>query len=88
MALQSFSAYLALAVFLRRGSGYGSGYGSGTTHLIRKKTTIPVPQIHTRGLVETNPLGLSPFILVEFIEGIYLKDLFLRALTWKARNVV
>jgi hypothetical protein len=50
-----------------------------TTHLIRKKTTIPVPQIHTRGLLETNPLGLSPFIPVEFIDGIYLKDLFLRA---------
>lgn len=47
-----------------------------TTHLIRKKTTIPVPQIHTWGLVETNPLGLSPFILVEFIDGIYLKDCF------------
>ncbi|KAK4868589.1 hypothetical protein LT330_006791 [Penicillium expansum] len=44
--------------------------------LIRKKTTIPVPKVHAWGLAKANPLGLGPFILMEFIEGVYLADKF------------
>lgn len=45
--------------------------------LIRKKTTIPIPEVHAWGLAEANPLGLGPFILMEFIDGVCLKELFL-----------
>ncbi|KGO38200.1 hypothetical protein PEX1_098040 [Penicillium expansum] len=37
--------------------------------LTRKKITIPVPKVHAWGLAKANPLGLGPFILMEFIEG-------------------
>ncbi|KAJ5584909.1 uncharacterized protein N7459_004709 [Penicillium hispanicum] len=44
--------------------------------LIRGKTTIPVPKIYAWGLVEENQLGLGPFILMEFINGVCLNDVF------------
>ncbi|CAI7600821.1 unnamed protein product [Penicillium glandicola] len=44
--------------------------------LIRKNTTIPVPTVHAWGLAEANPLGLGPFILMEFIEGVTIQDVF------------
>lgn len=45
--------------------------------LIRKKTSIPVPEVHAWGPAESNPLGLGPFILMEYIEGVCLKKIFL-----------
>lgn len=45
--------------------------------LIRTKTTIPVPKVYAWGLAKDNPLGLGPFILMEYIDGVLLKDLFL-----------
>lgn len=48
-----------------------------TLDLIRKNTTIPVPEVHAWGLTEPNPLGLGPFILMDFIDGVCLKELFL-----------
>lgn len=44
--------------------------------LIREKTSIPVPEIYAWGLAEENELGLGPFILMEFINGICLNDVF------------
>lgn len=43
--------------------------------LIREKTTIPVPQIKAWGLAASNPLGLGPFIIMDFIEGVSLNRL-------------
>ncbi|RDL35414.1 uncharacterized protein BP5553_07345 [Venustampulla echinocandica] len=37
--------------------------------LIREKTTIPIPQIKAWGLAASNPLGLGPFIIIDFIDG-------------------
>lgn len=45
--------------------------------LIRTRTTIPVPKVHAWGLAKDNPLGLGPFILIEYIDGVMLKDLFM-----------
>ena len=43
---------------------------------IRRKTIIPVPKIEAWGVAAENPLGLGPFILMEFIqEGVSLNDL-------------
>ncbi|KAJ5142693.1 uncharacterized protein N7515_001480 [Penicillium bovifimosum] len=44
--------------------------------LIREKTTIPVPKIHAWGFAEENQLGLGPFILMDFIKGVCLNDVF------------
>jgi aminoglycoside phosphotransferase (APT) family kinase protein len=43
-------------------------------HLIRENTSIPVPEIHAWGFSEENPLGLGPFMLMSFIDGVCLKD--------------
>jgi hypothetical protein len=43
--------------------------------LIGEKTTIPVPQIKAWGLAASNPLGLGPFIIMDFIEGMSLNGL-------------
>lgn len=43
--------------------------------LIHNRTTIPVPQIQAWGLAASNPLGLGPFIIMDFIEGVSLSDL-------------
>lgn len=45
-------------------------------HLIREKTSIPVPNVKAWGLADSNPLGLGPFILMEFIEGVSLGEIF------------
>lgn len=48
-----------------------------TINLIRHETTIPVPKIEAWGVAAQNPLGLGPFIIMEFIqEGVSLNDLF------------
>lgn len=44
--------------------------------LIRERTRIPVPEVKAWGLADDNPLGLGPFILMTFIDGVCLNDLF------------
>lgn len=46
--------------------------------IIRDKTTIPVPTVHAWGVSAENPLGLGPFIIMDFIEGVSLHDITLR----------
>ncbi|KAG5795590.1 hypothetical protein H9Q69_005354 [Fusarium xylarioides] len=41
-----------------------------TMKLIRQKTTIPVPDVKAWGLAADNALGIGPFIMMDFIEGI------------------
>ncbi|OAT03176.1 uncharacterized protein BDCG_17964 [Blastomyces dermatitidis ER-3] len=43
--------------------------------LIRNKTTIPVPRVQAWGVAAGNPLGLGPFIMMDFINGVSLSDL-------------
>ncbi|PYH79103.1 hypothetical protein BO82DRAFT_385341 [Aspergillus uvarum CBS 121591] len=47
-------------------------------NLIHNRTTIPVPKVHAWGPATSNPLGLGPFIIMDFIDGVSLSD-FLRA---------
>lgn len=45
-------------------------------NLILNETTVPVPKIHAWGVAAQNPLGLGPFIIMEFIrDGVSLNDL-------------
>ncbi|KAB8260079.1 phosphotransferase enzyme family protein [Aspergillus pseudonomiae] len=44
--------------------------------LIRDRTTIPVPIVQAWGPAISNPLGLGPFIMMDFINGVSLSDLF------------
>ncbi|TAQ90749.1 hypothetical protein B7494_g929 [Chlorociboria aeruginascens] len=44
--------------------------------LIYKKTKIPVPRIQAWGTAASNPLGLGPFIIMDFINGVSVSDLF------------
>jgi hypothetical protein len=43
--------------------------------LIHNRTTIPVPRVHAWGPAASNPLGLGPFIIVDFIDGVGLSNL-------------
>lgn len=43
--------------------------------LIRDRTTIPVPTVQAWGPATSNPLGLGPFIIMDFINGVNLSDL-------------
>ncbi|KAB8202591.1 hypothetical protein BDV34DRAFT_215386 [Aspergillus parasiticus] len=45
-------------------------------HLIREKTSLPVPEIYAWGLARENQLGLGPFMLINFINGICLGEVF------------
>lgn len=44
-------------------------------NLIRNRTTIPVPRVQAWGPAASNPLGLGPFIIMDFIDGVSLSDL-------------
>ncbi len=44
-------------------------------NIIRNKTTIPVPRVWAWGVAASNPLGLGPFIIMDFIDGVNLGDL-------------
>ncbi|KAI1506308.1 hypothetical protein F5X99DRAFT_426370 [Biscogniauxia marginata] len=44
-------------------------------HLVRDNTTIPVPGVKAWGSATHNPLGLGPFIIMDFIEGVSLDAL-------------
>ncbi|KAK7413721.1 hypothetical protein QQZ08_012565, partial [Neonectria magnoliae] len=43
-------------------------YEVATMQYIAANTTIPVPKIYHWGTAEDNPLGLGPFIIMEYIE--------------------
>lgn len=43
--------------------------------LIYERTTIPVPKVQAWGYDSSNTLGLGPFIIMDFIDGISLSDL-------------
>lgn len=43
--------------------------------LIREGTTIPVPKVHAWGPAAGNLLGLGPFIIMDFVDGVSLSDL-------------
>lgn len=43
--------------------------------LIRTRITIPVPRVQAWGPAASNPLGLGPFIMMDFINGVDLCDL-------------
>ncbi|KAL1867028.1 hypothetical protein Plec18167_008819 [Paecilomyces lecythidis] len=49
-----------------------------TLRLLHNKTTIPVPKVQAWGPAARNPLGLGPFIMMDFINGVslnrHLKD--------------
>ncbi|KAL4985841.1 hypothetical protein BDW68DRAFT_164298 [Aspergillus falconensis] len=44
-------------------------------NLIHNRTTIPVPRVQAWGAAATNPLGLGPFIIMDFIDGVSLSDI-------------
>ncbi|KAK3327799.1 hypothetical protein B0T19DRAFT_461065 [Cercophora scortea] len=43
--------------------------------LLRERTAIPVPTVKAWGLASDNALGLGPFIMEEFIQGVSLKNI-------------
>lgn len=44
-------------------------------NLIGSRTSIPVPKVRAWGVAASNPLGLGPFIMMNFIEGVTLSDI-------------
>ncbi|KAL3474560.1 phosphotransferase enzyme family protein [Aspergillus californicus] len=44
-------------------------------NLICNRTTIPVPRVQAWGPATTNPLGLGPFIMMDFVDGVSLSAL-------------
>jgi aminoglycoside phosphotransferase (APT) family kinase protein len=46
-----------------------------TLSRIHEETDVPVPRIHGWGLATHNPLGLGPFIIMDFIEGVSLESI-------------
>lgn len=44
-------------------------------NLIGDRTSIPVPTVRAWGLASRNSLGLGPFIMMDFIEGVSLSDI-------------
>ncbi|KAM5347251.1 hypothetical protein ACJ41O_010256 [Fusarium nematophilum] len=46
-----------------------------TMKLIRQRTTIPVPEVKAWGLAADNALGIGPFIMMEFVQGISVDDI-------------
>ncbi|KAF2787538.1 hypothetical protein K505DRAFT_379524, partial [Melanomma pulvis-pyrius CBS 109.77] len=46
-------------------------------YYVKSHTTIPVPTIHHWGLSKDNPSGLGAFIIMDFIEGMPLRDMLM-----------
>ncbi|EAU30517.1 predicted protein [Aspergillus terreus NIH2624] len=44
--------------------------------IIHEKTTIPVPEIRAWGRSGDNPLGLGPFMIMDFLSGLSLDEVF------------
>lgn len=42
--------------------------------LLQTSTKIPVPQIHFWGLSDANPVGLGPFIVMDFVKGMSFEE--------------
>jgi hypothetical protein len=49
--------------------------GVATMKLVRRRTTIPIPEIKAWGLAADNPLGIGPFIIMDFVEGVSVADI-------------
>lgn len=47
-----------------------------TMQYVRENTCIPVPEVHAWGLSEQNVLGFGPFIMMDFVDGIPLSDVW------------
>ncbi|PYI00420.1 hypothetical protein BO78DRAFT_412280 [Aspergillus sclerotiicarbonarius CBS 121057] len=47
-----------------------------TIHLLRERTSIPVPEVHAWGLTKENELGLGPFMLTSPVDGVSLYTVF------------
>lgn len=43
--------------------------------LIRQQTEIPIPEVKAWGLASDNILGIGPFIMTTFVEGVSLGDI-------------
>ncbi|KAI1758245.1 hypothetical protein F4782DRAFT_477124 [Xylaria castorea] len=43
--------------------------------LIRQQTSVPIPDIKAWGLAIDNPLGIGPFIMTAFIEGVVVAEI-------------
>ncbi|KAK0612549.1 hypothetical protein B0T17DRAFT_499871 [Bombardia bombarda] len=43
--------------------------------LLRGRTNVPVPEVKAWGLADENPLGLGPFMMLQYIPGMDLGDL-------------
>jgi hypothetical protein len=52
-----------------------------TIHLIRSKTTIPIPRIHAHDTSSNNGIKM-PYMIMDFVEGIPLW------LVWKDGNII
>ena len=46
-----------------------------TLRLLHARTNMPVPKVKAWGLASDNALGLGPFIMEEFIQGVSLKNI-------------
>jgi hypothetical protein len=46
-----------------------------TMNIVHQQTDIPVPEVKAWGLAADNKLGLGPFIITSFIEGVSLGDI-------------
>lgn len=46
-------------------------------NIIREQTTIPVPKVHAWGLAASNTLGLGPFMMMDFIDGVTLGNILI-----------
>lgn len=46
-----------------------------TLNLIRNRTSVPVPKIWAWGSAGSNKLGLGPFIMMDFVDGVSLSEL-------------
>lgn len=46
-----------------------------TMNLIRQRTTIPIPEIKAWGLAVDNSLGIGPFMMIDFVEGVSVADI-------------
>lgn len=73
----------SLVLRLPRVSSVSPGYAdekimmeAEAVHLIRDRTSIPVPVVKAWGYSKDNPLGLGPFLLMDFIRGISLTNVF------------
>ncbi|SMY24793.1 unnamed protein product [Zymoseptoria tritici ST99CH_1A5] len=47
-------------------------------NIVREQTDIPVPEIKAWGLARDNPLGLGPFIMSAWVDGIRLSDVLIK----------